>query len=73
MYVHTCIQYIYIYIYIYVYIHIYTQAYLVQNTEADAMCVVKQMETSMMDQKDRNLAVKEARVCVYIYIHIMDI
>lgn len=36
------------------------KAYLVRNTEADALCVVKQMETSMMDRKERDEAVKEA-------------
>mmetsp|Transcript_105498 Transcript_105498/g.283583 ORF Transcript_105498/g.283583 Transcript_105498/m.283583 type:complete len:476 (-) Transcript_105498:34-1461(-) len=36
------------------------KAYLVKNTEADELCVVKQMETSMMDPKERNEAVKEA-------------
>lgn len=36
------------------------KAYLVKNTEANALCVVKQMETSMMDPKERNEAVKEA-------------
>lgn len=36
------------------------KAYLVKNTEADSLCVVKQMETSMMDPKERNEAVKEA-------------
>lgn len=36
------------------------KAYLVKNTEADLLCVVKQMETSMMDPKERNEAVKEA-------------
>jgi len=36
------------------------KAYLVKNTEDDSLCVVKQMETSMMDPKDRNEAVKEA-------------
>merc|ERR1719162_2246075 len=32
----------------------------VKNTEADELCVVKQMETSSMDPKERNEAVKEA-------------
>merc|ERR1719162_2637966 len=32
----------------------------VKNTEADELCVVKQMETSAMDPKERNEAVKEA-------------
>mmetsp|Transcript_20832 Transcript_20832/g.57674 ORF Transcript_20832/g.57674 Transcript_20832/m.57674 type:complete len:514 (-) Transcript_20832:130-1671(-) len=36
------------------------KAYLVKNTEANELCVVKQMETSMMDPKERNEAVKEA-------------
>jgi len=36
------------------------KAYLVKNTEEDKLCVVKQMETGMMDPKDRNEAVKEA-------------
>jgi serine/threonine protein kinase len=36
------------------------KAYLVKNTEAKEFCVVKQMETSMMDPKERNEAVKEA-------------
>lgn len=36
------------------------KAYLVKNTEANEMCVVKQMETSMMDKKEREEAVKEA-------------
>ncbi|CAE8672897.1 unnamed protein product, partial [Polarella glacialis] len=36
------------------------KAYLVKNTEADELCVVKQMETSTMDPKERNEAVKEA-------------
>jgi len=36
------------------------KAYLVRNTEANEQCVVKQMETSMMDPKERNEAVKEA-------------
>lgn len=36
------------------------KAYLVKNTEADELCVVKQMETSAMDSKERNEAVKEA-------------
>mmetsp|Transcript_27978 Transcript_27978/g.65282 ORF Transcript_27978/g.65282 Transcript_27978/m.65282 type:complete len:519 (+) Transcript_27978:87-1643(+) len=36
------------------------KAYLVKNTEADELCVVKQMETSMMQPKERNEAVKEA-------------
>lgn len=36
------------------------KAYLVRNTEADELCVVKQMETSMMNPKERSEAVKEA-------------
>jgi len=36
------------------------KAYLVRNTEVDELCVVKQMETSTMDPKERNEAVKEA-------------
>lgn len=36
------------------------KAYLVKNTEANELCVVKQMETSAMDPKERNEAVKEA-------------
>lgn len=36
------------------------KAYLVKNTEANELCVVKQMETSMMDKKEREEAVKEA-------------
>eukprot|EP00929_Paragymnodinium_shiwhaense_P121307 TRINITY_DN93487_c0_g1_i1.p1 TRINITY_DN93487_c0_g1~~TRINITY_DN93487_c0_g1_i1.p1 ORF type:complete len:466 (+),score=123.95 TRINITY_DN93487_c0_g1_i1:93-1490(+) len=36
------------------------KAYLVRNTEADALCVVKQMDTGTMDPKDRDAAVKEA-------------
>jgi len=36
------------------------KAYLVRNTELDQTCVVKQMETSTMDPKERNEAVKEA-------------
>jgi len=36
------------------------KAYLVKNTEADELCVVKQMETSMMNPKERSEAVKEA-------------
>lgn len=36
------------------------KAYLVKNTEANELCVVKQMETSTMDPKERNEAVKEA-------------
>jgi len=36
------------------------KAYLVKNTEADELCVVKQMETSAMDPKERSEAVKEA-------------
>jgi len=36
------------------------KAYLVENTEAKCLCVVKQMETAMMDPKERNEAVKEA-------------
>jgi serine/threonine protein kinase len=36
------------------------KAYLVKNTEANEFCVVKQMETSMMDPKERSEAVKEA-------------
>mmetsp|Transcript_35700 Transcript_35700/g.83571 ORF Transcript_35700/g.83571 Transcript_35700/m.83571 type:complete len:456 (+) Transcript_35700:131-1498(+) len=36
------------------------KAYLVRNVEANAFCVVKQMETSTMEQKERNEAVKEA-------------
>lgn len=36
------------------------KAYLVKNTEADSLCVVKQMETGMMDAKARNEAVQEA-------------
>jgi len=36
------------------------KAYLVKNTKADELCVVKQMETSAMDPKERNEAVKEA-------------
>jgi len=36
------------------------KAYLVKNTEENAFCVVKQMETSAMEAKERNEAVKEA-------------
>jgi len=36
------------------------KAYLVKNTEAGVLCVVKQMETSMMNDKERNEAVREA-------------
>lgn len=36
------------------------KAYLVKNTEADELCVVKQMETSMMTKKEKEEAVKEA-------------
>ncbi|CAE7578356.1 Nek1 [Symbiodinium natans] len=36
------------------------KAYLVKNTEENALCVVKQMETSAMEPKERNEAVKEA-------------
>eukprot|EP00928_Gymnodinium_smaydae_P047337 TRINITY_DN31585_c0_g1_i1.p1 TRINITY_DN31585_c0_g1~~TRINITY_DN31585_c0_g1_i1.p1 ORF type:complete len:554 (-),score=147.92 TRINITY_DN31585_c0_g1_i1:24-1685(-) len=36
------------------------KAYLVRNTETDTKCVVKQMETGMMGQKERSEAVKEA-------------
>eukprot|EP00929_Paragymnodinium_shiwhaense_P067988 TRINITY_DN34174_c0_g1_i1.p1 TRINITY_DN34174_c0_g1~~TRINITY_DN34174_c0_g1_i1.p1 ORF type:complete len:508 (+),score=118.94 TRINITY_DN34174_c0_g1_i1:106-1629(+) len=36
------------------------KAYLVHNTEANEKCVVKQMETMMMDPKERGEAVKEA-------------
>jgi len=36
------------------------KAYLVRNTEEDELCVVKQMETSAMEPKERNEAVKEA-------------
>lgn len=36
------------------------KAYLVKNTEADELCVVKQMETSMMSKKEKEEAVKEA-------------
>jgi len=36
------------------------KAYLVKNTEADELCVVKQMETSMMGKKEKEEAVKEA-------------
>lgn len=36
------------------------KAYLVKNTEANEHCVVKQMETAMMDKKEREEAVKEA-------------
>lgn len=36
------------------------KAYLVKNTEADELCVVKQMETSMMNKTEREEAVKEA-------------
>lgn len=38
------------------------KAFLVRNTEADALCVVKQMDTGMMDNKERQEAVKEAMV-----------
>eukprot|EP00928_Gymnodinium_smaydae_P050314 TRINITY_DN33880_c0_g1_i1.p1 TRINITY_DN33880_c0_g1~~TRINITY_DN33880_c0_g1_i1.p1 ORF type:complete len:590 (-),score=118.63 TRINITY_DN33880_c0_g1_i1:353-2122(-) len=38
------------------------KAYLVKNTEANALCVVKQMETTTMDSRQRNEAVKEALV-----------
>eukprot|EP00930_Biecheleria_cincta_P071170 TRINITY_DN58696_c0_g1_i1.p1 TRINITY_DN58696_c0_g1~~TRINITY_DN58696_c0_g1_i1.p1 ORF type:complete len:502 (-),score=139.47 TRINITY_DN58696_c0_g1_i1:46-1551(-) len=38
------------------------KAYLVKNTEADQLCVVKQMETASMDAKERDDAVKEAVV-----------
>lgn len=38
------------------------KAYLVKNTEADSLCVVKQMETASMDAKERDDAVKEAIV-----------
>mmetsp|Transcript_113065 Transcript_113065/g.314687 ORF Transcript_113065/g.314687 Transcript_113065/m.314687 type:complete len:508 (+) Transcript_113065:75-1598(+) len=38
------------------------KAFLVRNTEADTLCVVKQMDTGMMDTKERNEAVKEALV-----------
>lgn len=36
------------------------KAYLVENTEAQELCVVKQMETLMMQPKERDEAVKEA-------------
>lgn len=36
------------------------KAYLVRNTELDALCVVKQMETGAMNDKERKEAVKEA-------------
>ncbi|CAE7809411.1 NEK1 [Symbiodinium microadriaticum] len=36
------------------------KAYLVRNTEENELCVVKQMETSAMEAKERNEAVKEA-------------
>ncbi|CAJ1461730.1 unnamed protein product [Effrenium voratum] len=36
------------------------KAYLVKNTEDNELCVVKQMETSAMEAKERNEAVKEA-------------
>jgi len=36
------------------------KAYLVKNTVENEFCVVKQMETSMMDKKEREEAVKEA-------------
>merc|ERR1719217_2031124 len=36
------------------------KAYLVRNTEVDALCVVKQMDTGTMDPKDKDAAVKEA-------------
>mmetsp|Transcript_9760 Transcript_9760/g.23085 ORF Transcript_9760/g.23085 Transcript_9760/m.23085 type:complete len:518 (+) Transcript_9760:78-1631(+) len=38
------------------------KAFLVRNTEVDALCVVKQMDTAMMDSKERQEAVKEAMV-----------
>mmetsp|Transcript_70591 Transcript_70591/g.132096 ORF Transcript_70591/g.132096 Transcript_70591/m.132096 type:complete len:443 (+) Transcript_70591:133-1461(+) len=36
------------------------KAFLVRNVQANAFCVVKQMETSTMELKERNEAVKEA-------------
>jgi len=38
------------------------KAFLVRNTEVDALCVVKQMDTGAMDSKERQEAVKEALV-----------
>mmetsp|Transcript_80599 Transcript_80599/g.248615 ORF Transcript_80599/g.248615 Transcript_80599/m.248615 type:complete len:508 (+) Transcript_80599:2-1525(+) len=38
------------------------KAFLVRNTEDDTMCVVKQMDTGIMDGKERQEAVKEALV-----------
>lgn len=38
------------------------KAYLVQDTEADMLVVVKQVDTGGMDEKERNEAVKEAQV-----------
>eukprot|EP01066_Platyproteum_vivax_P012639 Platyproteum_vivax@DN5737_c0_g1_i1.p1 len=38
------------------------KAYLVEDAEKNEMCVIKQMETSMMKQTDVNEAIKEAAV-----------